>query len=79
VFRHDVARLSGVLLAVWFWREASWGSILLGWFRSGPAQAVAGEIDAVGVVDEAVEDGVGVSRGAGHLVPFEGMSRSMLK
>ena len=28
----------------------------------GPAQAVAGEIDAVRVVDEPVEDGIGVGR-----------------
>ena len=36
----------------------------------GPAQAIAGEIDAMGIVDEAVENGVGISRIADHLVPF---------
>jgi len=33
-------------------------------------QAVAGEVDAVSVVDETVEDGVGVSRIADHGMPF---------
>jgi len=34
-----------------------------------PPQAVAGEIDAVGVVDEPVEDGVGVGRIADQFMP----------
>src|SRR6202047_176401 len=76
-FRDHVARCSdmmspasGVLLAVGFWREVTFGSILSGWHWSGPAQAVPGEIDAMGVVHEAVEDGVGIGRVADHLVPF---------
>jgi hypothetical protein len=36
--------------------------------RASSTQAVAGEIDAVGVVDETVEDGVGVSRIAEDLM-----------
>src|SRR5690348_3129944 len=53
-----------------FWQVASWWSILCG--RSGaPApQAVAGEIDAVGVVNEPVEDGVGICRVTNEGVPF---------
>src|SRR6201993_2090368 len=60
----------GRLLAVIFWQVASWWSILCG--RSGaPApQAVAGEIDAVGVVNEPIEDGVGISRIANEGVPL---------
>jgi len=69
LFRHDVARL-GVLLVFGFWREASCGSILYGGSRSSSSQAVAGEIDAMGVVDEAVEDGISVGRVADDLVPF---------
>src|SRR5262245_60689299 len=38
--------------------------------RAYSTQAVAGEIDAVGVGDEATEDGVGVGRVANHGVPF---------
>ena len=45
-------------------------SILCGWLRSGSAQAVAGQIDTMSVVDEAIENGIGVSRVADHLVPF---------
>ena len=70
LFRHDVARLSGVLLAVVFWLLACWWSILCSCSRSGPAQAVAGEIEAMGVVDEAVEDGVGIGRVADDPMPF---------
>jgi transposase len=69
LFRDHVARCSdmmspawGVLLAGLFCRGAELWSILCGWFRPGPAQAVAGEIDAVRVVHEPVEDGVGVGR-----------------
>jgi hypothetical protein len=53
-----------------FWQVAGRWSIL--WDRSGaPAsQAVASEIDAVGVVNEPVKDGVGVSRVANEGVPF---------
>src|SRR3979490_1852897 len=76
-FRDHVARCSdmmspawGVLLAGCFWRGGGGGSILCGWSRAGAAQAVAGEIDAMGVVDKAVEDGIGVGRVADHLMPF---------
>jgi hypothetical protein len=56
------------LLAVKIWRWFWWRSILL----CGPpclADAFAGEIDAVGVMDEAVEDGVRVGRIADQVVP----------
>ena len=45
------------------------GSGLSGGF-SGPPQALAGEIDAVGVVHQAVEDGVGIGRVADQGVPL---------
>src|SRR5574338_1416506 len=46
-------------------------SIVRGGFcRAFAAQGVAGEIDAMGIVDEAVEDGVGVGRVADDVVPF---------
>src|SRR5882724_2930277 len=53
-----------------FWQDAGRWSIR--WCRSGASapQAVAGEIDAVGVVNEPVEDGVGISRIANEGVPF---------
>ena len=35
-----------------------------------PPHAVAGEIDAVGIVDDAIEDGVGVGWVSDQLVPF---------
>ena len=38
--------------------------------RASATQAVAGEIDAVGVVEEAIEDGVGIGRIADHGMPF---------
>ena len=34
------------------------------------AQGLAGKLDALGVVDETVENGIGVSGIADHLVPF---------
>ena len=34
------------------------------------AQGLAGKLDALGVVDETVEDGIGVSGISDHLVPF---------
>ena len=40
-----------------------------GLFAARAAQAVAGEFDAMGVVDEAVEDGVGVGGVADDVVP----------
>src|ERR1700732_3333610 len=53
-----------------FWQVADRWSIL--WDRSGASasQALAGEIDAMGIVNEAVEDGVGISRVADESVPF---------
>src|SRR5262249_8873671 len=47
-----------------------WWSIL--WDRSGASasQALAGEIDAMGVVNKAVEDRVGISRIANERMPF---------
>ena len=45
-----------------------WSSLLV-LFTSGPTHAFAGEFDAVGVVNEAVEDGVGVGRIADDFVP----------
>ena len=50
--------------------ELSVRSTSFGWFRSGSAQAVAEEIEAVGVMDEAVENGVGIGRVADHGVPI---------
>src|SRR6266436_7247723 len=38
--------------------------------RSFSTQAVAGEIDAMGVVNQAIEDGVGVGRIADQRVPL---------
>ncbi len=33
------------------------------------AQAFAGQVDAVGVVDEPIEDGIGIGRIADHVMP----------
>jgi hypothetical protein len=54
------------LAAIKFGKVAGWWSIL--WDRSGTSasQTLAGEIDAISVVYEAVEDGVGISRVAEH-------------
>jgi hypothetical protein len=41
---------------------------------AGPAQALAGEVEPVGVVDEAIEDGVGVGGLADERVPLVGRS-----
>jgi hypothetical protein len=53
-----------------FWQVAGRRSIL--WDRSGTSasQALAGEIDPVGVVNEPVENGVGICRIANEGVPF---------
>ena len=48
--------------------EAVWSS-RFGLFAAGPAQAFAGKFDAMGVVNEAVQDGVGVGGVADDLVP----------
>ena len=42
------------------------GSTSLGWFRTCSAETVAGQVEAVGIVDEAIEDGVGVGRVPEH-------------
>jgi hypothetical protein len=65
-FRDDVAWLAGALLAVIFWQVADRRSILCGRSGASAPQAVAGEIDPVGVVNQPVEDGVGISRVAEH-------------
>ena len=78
LFRNDVARLSGVLLGVVFWLLECW-SILCSCSRSGPAQAVAGEIEAMGIVDEAVEDSVGIGRIADDLMPFSASENGVLR
>ena len=57
------------------WCHRRCGSVNLSGDRLGAcaAQAVAGEIEAVGVVDEAVENGVGIGGIADHGVPvFDG-------
>jgi len=58
------------LLAIKFGKVAGWWSIL--WDRSGtsPSQTLAGEIDAISVVFEAVEDGGGISRVTNKGVPI---------
>ena len=38
-------------------------------FASGPTQAFAGEFDAVGIVNETVQDGVSIGRIADYFVP----------
>src|SRR5882724_5260511 len=48
----------------WFVR-----STLLDCFRSGSSQAVACQVEPLSVVDEAVENGVGIGRIADHGVP----------
>src|SRR5438045_8018953 len=53
-----------------FCQVASRWSILCGRSGASAPKAVAGEIDAVGVVNEAVEDGVGISRVANEGVPL---------
>src|SRR3981081_1966007 len=45
-----------------------WSSLLV-LFASCPAHAFAGEFDAVGIVNETIEDGVGVSGIADNFVP----------
>ena len=48
-------------------------STLLDRFRSGSPQAVAGQAEPLSVMDEAVENGVGIGRIADHGVPaFDG-------
>ena len=45
-----------------------WSSFL-GLLWPGPAHAVAGQFDPVGIVNEAVEDGVGIGRIANDFMP----------
>src|ERR1039458_10019734 len=45
-----------------------WSSLLV-LFASGPAHAFVGEFDAVGVVNETIQDGVGMGRIADYFVP----------
>jgi hypothetical protein len=45
-----------------FFSLRGFGSSRFGLLASGAAQALAGELDAMRVVDEAIQDGVGVSR-----------------
>jgi hypothetical protein len=47
----------------------SWRSSLPGLPFLGSPQALAGEFDAVGVVNETIQDGVGVGRIADNLMP----------
>src|SRR5580692_5154741 len=51
-------------------RNAHRGSLLGGFAGARTAQAVSGEIDAVGIVDDAIEDGVGIGRIADKVMPF---------
>jgi hypothetical protein len=46
-----------------------WWSSLLVLFAACPAHAFAGEFDAVGIVNETVQDGVGIGRIADYFVP----------
>src|SRR6266540_509988 len=48
--------------------DAVWSSFLI-LFAAGPAHAFAGEFDSVGVMDQAIEDGVGIGRIADDLMP----------
>ena len=76
VFRHDVARFAGVLLTlVSDEKQAAGQSFIIGlglhnWFGAGPAQAFAIEIDAMRVVNEPIENRVGIGWIADDLVPF---------
>jgi hypothetical protein len=45
------------------------GQAVLEGFSAGAAQALAGQLDAMGVVDEAVQDGVGVGGVSDNVVP----------
>src|SRR5258705_12822968 len=48
--------------------DGGWSSLLV-LFASCPAHAFAGEFDAVGIVNETVQDGVGIGRIADYFVP----------
>ena len=51
------------------WREQSY-SLLRGFAGARASQAVAGEIDAVRVMDDAIENGVGIGGITDEIVPF---------
>ena len=58
------------MLAIDFDKVAGWRSILWYWSGAPAPQALTGEIDAMGVVNKAVEDGVGIGRIANEGMPF---------
>ena len=63
----------GVVQAQRHVHGVSTGSGLLAFGRAGAAQAFSCEFETAGVVDEAVEDGIGVGRIADELMPaFDG-------
>src|ERR1700736_5159425 len=61
-----VASLAGRWICVT--GDGGWSSLLVV-FASCPAHAFAGEFDAVGIVNETVQDGVGIGRIADYFVP----------
>src|ERR1700682_904288 len=61
-----VASLAGRWICVT--GDGGWSSLLV-LFASCPAHAFAGEFDAVGIVNETVQDGVGIGRIADYFVP----------
>ena len=69
--RNDAARVAS-LAGRWICVTGDdvWSSLLV-LFASGPAHAFAGEFDAVGVVNETIEDGVGIGRIADYFLPRE--------
>jgi hypothetical protein len=54
------------VLTIDFWQSCRLVVNPLASIWNSASQTLAGEIDTVGVVDEAVEDGVGISRVAEH-------------
>lgn len=67
--RNDAARVAS-LAGRWICvtGDGGWSSLLVV-FASCPAHAFAGEFDAVGIVNETVQDGVGIGRIADYFVP----------
>src|ERR1700736_4170052 len=61
-----VASLAGRWICVT--GDGGWSSLLV-LFASCPAHAFAGEFDAVGIVNETLQDGVGIGRIADYFVP----------
>jgi hypothetical protein len=66
---HDPARGAALVGRESFFPLRGRRSSRFGLFASGAAQALAGEFDAMRVVHEAVQNGVGVSGVADDLVP----------